>query len=743
MIIRYRHALAALLVLQTLYFSPLLLQREVIFAHANDLEIGEAGGAGTFTSNRKFSDQSSVYIPEINQHLNGRSGAWLSTWNPYVQLGRPTAQLAGFGKAYLITHVLSFLTTNPFLLYTYLAVATIYLTGLFCFLFLKSLGLHPVACFSSAAGLSLGVFFSYWLTFVMFLASVCWTMALLWLVTEVIDRRSLAAVAGVAFASYCLLMSGYPQFVILQGYLLVAFTVARLWRIRDRRESVRAAVLIGGAVLVGAIAALPPYLDVAIAAQRSIRLEVPDEFFLSALPRFQGWKDIVLFVSQMFDAFWFGNPIREGYPIAFEGFSLTPFYGVLFLLSFTRGQWRRLWPWQLFSIGCLMATLWPPAYLFMVHYLGFHLSRMLPLGGALVPAFVLAACSLDDLLRWRPAWSLRTAALVVCPTLAVALNVWMHGTALNAGFVALSLFIAAGTMIVAASGQAMVAIVLTVVSAIGYGYSTMLARPLDSIRVSSPLVEAIRRETADGSRYAKVGPNFDRLLPSNQEVLLQIKGIGSYDSLASIDYQRLVLPFSDNPAAFGRFFNSIALPIDPQQKSFGDAGIGVFVSRDELDERVFARKEQVAGVTVYRARVAPVLRAQLTGFRRSSSGDTVSLDQPLSELASLDIEEIEAKDDIRRFRLTASTKETVLFISEQFHPRWKAQSGGRPIQTTRINDFYLGAIVPPGVTDVELSFRPFVLWSWIGQVFFVGVGAGLLVRRGNSARILVASRRIR
>ena len=258
------------------------------------------------------------------------------------------------------------------------------------------------------------------------------------------------------------------------------------------------------------------------------------------------------------------------------------------------------------------------------------------------------------------------------------------------------------------------------------------------------LVEAIRRETADGSRYAKVGPNFDRLLPSNQEALLQIKSIGSYDTLSSVNYQRLVLPFSDNSApAFGRLFDSMALPIDPRQKSFGEAGIGVCLSRDELDERIFARKERVRGINVYRARVAPVLRAQLTEFRRSSSGDTVTLDRSLSELASLDIQEIETKDDIRRFRLTASTKETVLFISEQFHPRWKAQSGSRPIQTTTIDDFYLGAIVPPGVTDVELSFRPFVLWSWIGQVFFVGVGAGLLVRRGNSARILVASRRIR
>jgi hypothetical protein len=743
MILRHRHALAALLVLQSLYFSPLVLQREVIFAHANDLELGEAVKDGTFASNRKFSDQSSAFIPEINQHLNGRNGAWLSTWNPHVQLGRPTAQLAGFGKAFLITRLLSFLTRNPFVLYTYLAVVTIYLTGLFCFLFLKSLGLHPVACFSGAAGLSLGVFFSYWLTFVMFLSSMCWTLALLWLVTEVIDRRSPAAVAGVSFAVCCLLVSGYPQFVILQGYLLVGFTLVRLSCIRERRESVRAAVLIAGAVIVGALAALPPYLDVAIAAQRSSRLNVADEFFLSVLPRLQDWKHVLLFLSQTFDAFWFGNPIREDHPVAFEGVSLTPFYGVLFLLSFTRGQWRQFWPWQLFCFCCLMPTLWPAAYLFMVHHLGFHLSRMLPLGGAIIPAFVLSAYSLDNLLRSKPTWSVTTVAIVVCPMLAVVLSVWMQDTAPSIGFAALSVFVVVGAMIVANAGRAEVAVLLTVVSAIGYGYSTMLKRPLSSIHTSSPLVEAIRQETADGSRYVKVGSNLDGLLPPNQEALLQIKSIGSYDSLASTNYQRLVLTISGSPTAtYGRNFSSMALPIDPRQESFGYAGIGVFLSRDGLDERVFTRKAQVGGVNIYRATVPPVMKAQVTKFTRSSTGDAVTVDEALPEEASLNIEDVDIKDDVRRFRLTASNQETVLFVSEQFHPRWRAQSDGRPIQTTTINDFYLGAIVPPGTTDVELSFRPFVLWSWIGHVFFVGVAAGLLVRRAYSARILVASRRV-
>lgn len=743
--IRYRHALAGLFILQTLYFSPLLFERQVIFAHANDLEVADASSPEESTiSNRKFADQSSVYIPEINQHLNGRSGTWLSTWNPYVQLGRPTAQLAGFGKAYLITHILSFLTRNPFLLYTYIAVSTVYLTGFFCFLFLKSLGLHPLACFSSAAGLSLGMFFSYWLTFVMFLASVCWTLALLWLVTELIDRRSLLAAAGVSFATYCLLMSGYPQFVILQGYVLAAFTVIRLWRLHDRHASLRASAILAGALLVGVIMALPPYLDVAISAQRSSRLNVSDDFFLAVLPRLQGGKDVILFLSQIVDAFWFGNPIRPDYPFTFDGLSLTPFYCILVLFSITRGQWRRLWPWQLFSVCCVAATMWPPAYLFMVHHLGFHLSKMLPMGGALIPAFVLAAYSLDNLLRSRFTWSVASVLLLLSPLAAVGASAWTHGAALHPGFLGLCLLVTAGTAVFVTWGQPLLVVLLIAVSVAGYGHKAMLARPIGSIHLSSPLVETISRETRDGSRYAKIGAGLDGLLPSNQEVLLQIRGIGSYDTVSSTNYQRLVLTLSEAGAgAYGRSFGSIASPANLGRDSFGYAGVGVLLSRESLDERRFTLAGKLGGLNVYRTQTPPVLKAQLTRFRKLAGGDSVVIDGPLDDQDHLEVNEIENTDDVRRFRLTSADQETVLFVSQQYHPHWKASSRGRRLPTVLINDFYLGVIVPARATEVDLSFRPFVRWSWMPQVIFVAFGVGLLVRQGYSKRILVASRRTR
>src|SRR6185436_5940952 len=277
------------------------------------------------------------------------------------------------------------------------------------------------------------------------------------------------------------------------------------------------------------------------------------------------------------------------------------------------------------------------------------------------------------------------------PLLLLGVSAWTHAAALHWGFVALGLFVSVGTALFVTAQPQAVIILFTVVSAVGYGYNVVLTRPLNSIHVSSPLVDTIKRETRDGSRYAKVGANLDGLLPSNQESLLQIKGIGSYDSLSSTNYQRLALTLNASGTAnFGRTFGSIAPPTD-SEATFDDTGIGVLVSRDDLDARQFVPAGKVGGINVYRTRTPPILRAQLTRFRRPVA-NTVITGGPLSADTSLRVEEIEHQDDDRRFVLTAAGYETVLFVSEQYHPQWQASSAGRRLATVLIDDFYLGAI---------------------------------------------------
>src|SRR6266480_3639882 len=112
-----------------LHFSRSLFLGEVIFPHDNSLEAGAVeGDAGARISNRKFSDESSAFIPELANNLGSQHKAWLDTWNPHVQLGR-AAFHGALSRAFALTNLLSCFTSSPFALYTALILLTVGLTA--------------------------------------------------------------------------------------------------------------------------------------------------------------------------------------------------------------------------------------------------------------------------------------------------------------------------------------------------------------------------------------------------------------------------------------------------------------------------------------------------------------------------------------------------------------------------------------------------------------------------------------
>ena len=103
--------------------------------------------------NRKFSDESRAFLPELAVNLRSDCKGWLATWNPHVQLGRPSSNSV-LSRAFALTNLLSCFTSNPFLLYNALVLLTVGLTALFFLLFLRSLGLHWAACSCATLGLA-------------------------------------------------------------------------------------------------------------------------------------------------------------------------------------------------------------------------------------------------------------------------------------------------------------------------------------------------------------------------------------------------------------------------------------------------------------------------------------------------------------------------------------------------------------------------------------------------------------
>lgn len=715
----HKSALLTLVALQGLYFGP-VLAGHVIYPHDNAAEVGVDPTRDKRLNSRKFADNSDAFIPEINFQLNGKSRGWLATWNPHVELGRPASQLAG--KSYLLTHGLSLVTCDPFRLYTAHAVLTVILTALFCYAFLQALGLCPAACLCGAAGLSTGVNTSYWLTFVMFLTPACWTVCLLWLITRFLQRPSSVKALGVSFAVYSLFITGYPQAIVLDSYLMAGFTMLQLSQVNgpaSRKITIAGLLLL--AALSGAIMAAPAYIDLAVLAGRSGRVGVDPDFFLRVLPRIDGIKDLFAFLGSVFDGFWFGNPIahEQALKYGFNGLSLTPVFCILALLSTCLGQWRRLLFWQAFGAVCLLGTLSPSVYLFAVKYLGFHLSRCQLLGGAMLPGYVIASYTVDHVMRrgltWRPAIMVLAIAPVVVNVVTSKTN---SGAEIKIIYVALSCFLVGATLLVVYLRSNLLLQSLVVVSMIMYSQRLMLTRPLHEIKTCSPLVQRIRAETSDGSRLAIFGAEFGHLLPPNQEALFGLHSIHSYDSLSSKNYQRLTSLISDGGTfANGRHFNYLDSRSRLESAALNYCGIGMIATRGSLDSPSFQSVDECQGIQLYRPIAPPILQVRLVDYKRADDG--VVIDAPLPRQKQAEVQVVDSFDDWKRFCFPPSASETLLFVSQQYHPQWHAASGSQPLQTLPVNDFFLGIIVPPNVTDLVIQFRPYVRFSWIAQVFYM------------------------
>lgn len=718
-------ALVALLLLG--FLSPILARGWVVFGHDNTLEVGLPPGDEARVQNRDFNDQSSVYVPEIHQHLNGDASGWISTWNPHVELGRPTAQLAGFGKAFPPTLVLSWLTRDALRLYSAQVVLALGLCALFAWLLCRALGLGPVPCLVAALGLSLGVFPTYWMTFALFLWGIAWTLALLWLVARELERPSLARLAGIAFALYALLLSGYPQQIVWHAYLLVGFALWRLARVPGGRARALALARLGAAVLVGLAAVLPVYLDVAQNARLSARLGADTAFFLKILPPLGGWRNVAGFLLQRFDAFWFGNPIRPEYPVRFNGVSLGPVLSTLALVTLTSPALaRRVWPLQAFCAGTLVMTVWPAAYAFGVRHLGLSLSRTVPLSAALIPGVLLAARGAQHLLHERP----QRAALALLGLAAggvVGAAAWELRGLLDARFVAVGALAALATLSLAWLRRPWLAALVVAALTLWQAPRLALWRPIADVRRTSPLVDYIGSQTEGGWRFALVAGGFGTMLPSNQEAFLGLRSVHSYNSLSPESYQDWTRRISPEGAqTYGRLFTNLSSDALLDGPELGFTGISLFLSGKPMTLTGLRAAGNYAGALVYALRRKPPLEAQ--AFAYVLDGDGARIEGELRDAGLLAVERTRDQDDRLAFRVTPAERETLLFVSQKHHPQWRARSDGRELACLPVNRFYLGVRVPPGTSTVELAFLPAVRWSWVPELGFALAAAALLAR---------------
>lgn len=714
-------------------FLPLFLRDHVAYPSDNALEVGlvapEAADADEDGSS-PLTDASHFYVPTLHQQLRGNASGWISTWDPHSELGRPSFQLYGLGKAFLLTRVFAWFSDDALTVYTWSAVTAVVLTCLFGFLLLEALGLHPLACLTGALGLGIGGLAFSAFCFTLFLWGRCWETALFWSVTTFLRRPTLARGLAVAFFTHALLLTGYPQSIVWLAYPLAGYAVLRL--ARDRAE-LAPALARGGklaaCVAVGCLGAVPVYADLLANARLGTRLEFDPAFFAEILPHLDSLRSLGTFVASTLDAACFGNPWCEATPARSDPF-LLPLWTCLAAAGFALGGLRRLWPIHAFVLAAVALTVWEELYLLAVRFLGLGLSRTLPLRLAFLALVVLAALTADQVLRGTlPARRRALAAIAAASALVVA-GAWGSDLPVAGGHVLFAGSIVLGTAAFVVARRGWILVVLTLASTLVHGRELLISRAREEVRLDSPLVERVRRETAGGARYAWAGLKRARALVPNQEALYGLRSIHSFNSLSSRRYQDWAARFR-RAVAFGtnrRRFLFVDLLPRFQQEAAALAGTSILLSRlDVAQERVVLLERTPAGIGIFRSEVAPILELQTDAWDRTGPEDArIEAGDAAPGLA---VERTVALDDRLAFQVTPVERETLLFVSQQYHPGWRARADGRTLPTLAVNDVFQGVLLPSGTRAVELEFNAWARWSWIPQAFFALAAALVLALR--------------
>ena len=128
--------------------------------------------------------------------------------------------------------------------------------------------------------------------------------------------------------------------------------------------------------------------------------------------------------------------------------------------------------------------------------------------------------------------------------------------------------------------------------------------------------------------------------------------------------------------------------------------------------------------------ISPHDNALELGVPKAEWGETVQSNRKFSDFISVYIPEINQhfNGDHGQWLSTWSPWTEFGRPTFQLGGVGEAYSDTGTLAVVKVNDFYLGVIVPSGIRWVEFEFRPYVFWSFIPQILYGLVGGGLLLR---------------
>ena len=723
----YRIALLLYAFVFILLFLPIVVGGEVIAPHRQhaELAVKDLTGAERI-ENRKFSDFTNGFIPEISEHLSGSRSGWLTLWINQNELGRPAYQISGFSPAYLPSWLIAQATDNPWRFITILSIGTCFFTGLFILLFARETGLSPIAGFFAGTSLATSPLLMYWLTFPMFPAVWCWSAGALWAVTRLAKRPNILGWSVLAFCGYSLLMTAYPQPVVFHAYILGGYS---LWLALHRARISRTALLsflalIASALVVGTALAFPVYRDLLILSSESARVSPDPSFFTSVLPKLANVEDFIRFIVLSTVPEVLGDPISPSFPLPYDGLSVTLLV-IFFAVAALCTEFGRTWGWWVaISVLCLLAFV-HPLYVVGVNYLGFNLSRTTPLGSIPIPLTIITAFGINAVIRRSSAKQTGKAVLFGGLTVVGVIVLGLvygssQGVAIRWGVVAAMLLAACLLFTQYHRTRPVFLISALVVVLITTSYPLILMQDPTQIATTSALVEKVRANLPRGSRYAVAVPGISAL-PPNLNTTIGLASIHSYNSLSPTRYHVLIEALGGQMQTYGRW-NGV---IDPDfgGSMFWMSNISLILAPDILKHENLEPLGEEAGIHLYRVISRMGDSLQLIASELDTTSTALVIDDVRRLKKNTPVRVLD-EGDVVEFRVAPSAP-SVFIWSQKYHRDWTARAytngSWQEAKTIEVNGVFQGVLLPSETQRVHLRFEPFVRYAWIAHLFWLSL----------------------
>ena len=724
----FRKTLIAYCLLFLALTFPYWLQGEVIAPHRNTIEIAASETIhSSHIENRKFSDYSSGYIPELDTFINGNRSGFLTLWTDQNELGRPLIQASVLSLAYFPTWLISRITDSPNRIITLISLGTCFLTGLFILMLCRELRLSPLAGLLAAGSIATSPLLMYWLTFPMVIATYCWTAGAIYAVTLISKKSSVWGWFILALSIFSLLMAARKQAVIPHAYILgsyIIYVIYYRWKISGKRSTFIYLFSMASAVIVGGLLALPMLIDVAFLASESARITPDISFFTVVLPDFKSLMDLLSFVALGTFPEIFGSPITSSYPLPYNGLSTTPL--VLFLLMIgAMVRFRSTWGWWLAIIFFSGLTFCHPFFIFAVQHLGFNLSRSLPLGSVLIPITLIVAYGADALLQrvQKRQYSLEVILAVVITMTFLLITVsfaFIQGVAIRWDYVIISFVVIC--LLAAQYNKSRPLLLVAVLSILMITTSFPLMPRQDPVQIitTSPLVEKVRAILPPGSRFAIAAPGLS-VFPPNFNASLGLPSIHTYNSLSSRRYHTLIKALGGEVQTYGRWNGAISP--DYNSAMFWMSNISMMLSPVKLAHENLAYLGEESNVHLYKVISRMGDSLQITFPQTNIDVDNVQLADPRFLPRHVPSKQLD-RGDLLEYAV-APGEPSVLVLSQKFHRDWQAQvfvqSGWVPAKATVINGVFQGVLLSQDAQRVRLEFKPYARYAWIAHVFWLSL----------------------